>query len=237
MTLGMGTSPFGQRPKGRFNFEPPEHVVFVEPFPRRVRATRGGVTVVDSDRVVLVHESRRLARYAFPADDVQVKDAAPDPAAPGYVCVPWDAADAWFEEEEEVFVHVRDPYHRIDVVPTSRHVVASIEGVVLADSAHPHGLYETGLPVRWYFPRDDVDMTRLKRSATVTQCAYKGTTVHWSARLDDGVAEDVAWSYEEGARADGEKVRDLIAFYNERVDLDVDGVRQERPMTPWSRQS
>jgi uncharacterized protein (DUF427 family) len=235
MTLTVGTGPFGQHPAGRFDFEPPDHVVYVERFPRRVRAMRGGSTVIDSDRVVLVYESGQLPSYAFPPDDVWVEAAASDPAVAGYVRVPWDAVDAWFEEDEEVFVHVRDPYHRIDVVPTSRHVVVSFNDTVLAESTRVRGLYETALPVRWYFPVEDVRTELLVRSDTLTSCAYKGSPAHWSARLPGGLVDDVGWSYEGPVRREAEDVEGRIAFYNERVDIRVDGTLQARPDTPWSR--
>jgi uncharacterized protein (DUF427 family) len=235
MTLTVGRGPFGQHPAGRFDVQIPEHVVYVESFPRRVRGVRNGETVVDSDAVKLVHASGRLPYYAFPAGDVRVEEARDEPAAPGHVRVPWDAVDAWFEEDEQVFVHVRDPYHRIDAVPTSRRVVVSLDGVVLADSGRAVGLYETSLPVRWYLPREDVRTDLLERSETITQCAYKGQPVHWSARLDGTLHEDVAWSYDDDVRREAEDVRGRIAFYDERVDVDVDGVRQERPVTPWSQ--
>ncbi len=234
MTLTVGSGPFGHRPGGRFNFTPPDRVVYVDPFSRRVRATVGDRTVIDSDAVVLVHESGQLPRYAFPPADVQVDAAAPDPAAEGYVAVPWGAVDRWFEEDEEVFVHVRDPYHRIETVPTSRHIVISLDGVVLADSTSAVGLYETALPVRWYLPRSDVRLDRLERSDTITHCAYKGTPVHWSARVGDRLVGDVGWSYDDEVRREAEAVRGRITFYNERVDIAVDGVHQERPVTPWS---
>jgi uncharacterized protein (DUF427 family) len=234
MALTIGRGPFGRSAAGRFDFTPPEHVVYVEPFPRRVRGVRAGATVVDCDRVVLVHETGRLPRYAFPAEDVRHDAAVPEAATPGHVTLAWDAVDAWFEEDEEVFVHVRDPYHRIDVVPTGRRVVVSVGGVVLADSTAVRGLYETGLPVRWYLPPDDVRMELLRPSATVTHCPYKGRPVYWTLR-DGEPDRDVAWSYRGELRPEAEDIRDRVAFYDERVDVDVDGLRQERPATPWSR--
>ena len=235
----MGSGPFGHAPAGHFNVDIPRDVTYVEPFPRRVRAVKDDVTVLDSDRTVLVFESRRMPRYAFPAEDVHFDAARPEPAVAGHVRVAWDAVDAWFEEDEQVHVHVRDPYHRIDVVPTRRHVVISLESpdgpVVLADTTSARALYETGLPVRWYIPRADVRTELLETSETVTHCAYKGTPVHWSARLAGAVSPDVAWTYSGEVHREAEDVRDYVAFYNERVDVDVDGVRQERPRTPWSR--
>jgi len=230
----MGRAPFGGSPAGRFNFEPPDHVVYVEAFPRRVRAERGGEVVVDSDRVVLVHESGELPHYAFPGHDVRVP-ATPEPHAEGYVVVGWGEVDAWFEEDERVEVHPRDPYHRIDTFSTSRVITVSVEGVTLAQSGRAKALYETGLPVRYYLPAEDVRFDLLERSETVTQCAYKGTATHWSARVDGGLVTDVAWSYQDDVWREGEPVRGLVAFYNERVDLDVDGGREERPRTKWSR--
>lgn len=232
MSLTVGTAPFGVRPAGRFDFDAPDHVVYVEPFPRRVRAVRGGEVVIDSDRVLLVHETGRLPHYSLPAGDVRI-DADADPNAEGHVTVPWDAVDAWFEEDERVQVHPRNPYHRIDTFSTSRRVTVSLGGTELADSTRAKGLYESGLPIRWYLPPADVRRDVLQPSDTITECAYKGSARHWSAHLEDGVVEDVAWTYEH-VRREGESVRGLIAFYDERVDLDVDGIRQ-RSRTQWSR--
>lgn len=232
MSLTVGTAPFGPHRAGRFDFEPPHRAVFVEPFPRRVRAVLGGDTVVDSDAVLLVHETGQLPHYAFPAGDVSI-DAEPEVHAGGHVTVPWDGVDAWFEEDERVEVHPRDPYHRIDTFGTSRRVEVSLDGTLLAASTRARALYETSLPVRWYLPAADVRTELLSPSSTVTECAYKGTARHWHTRLGDRVVEDVAWTYDE-VRREGEPVRGLIAFYNERVDLDVDGVRHERPITQWS---
>lgn len=235
MTLMVGRGPFGHQPAGTFNFDVPEKVIYVEDFPRRVRATKDGQTVLDSDRVKLVYEQGRLPRYSFPAGDINV-EAPPDPHAEGYVVVAWDRADNWFEEDEEVFVHVRDPYHRIDTVPTSRAVRVSLGGVVLAESTAVQALYETGLPARYYFPPDDVRLDLLEPSDHVTQCAYKGTAPHWSVTIDATLHPDVAWSYGSAeVRREGEPVRGLICFYNERTDIEVDGVPLERPRTPWSR--
>lgn len=234
MTLCVGSAPFGHNPAGSFDFVPPEHIVYVEDFKRRVRAISGGGTVVDSDRVKLVHESGKLAYYVFPREDVQAEDAEPEPLAPGYVRVAWDSVDSWFEEEDEVFVHPRDPYHRIDTLNTSRRVKVSLEGVVLAETTRARALCETGLPTRYYIPPEDVRSDLLLPSETVTQCAYKGTAIHWSAQVGSGLVIDVAWTYEE-PNPEAAAVRGRICFYNERVDLEVDGQGQTRPVTPFSR--
>lgn len=236
MTLTIGTGPFGRRPAGRFDFDPPDHVVYVERLPRRVRGLVDGKAVVDSENGVLVHETDKLPHYAFPVGDVSVR-ADSEPHADGYVTVPWDAVDAWYEEDERIEVHPRDPYHRIDTYSTSRRVSVSIDGVVLADSTRAKALYETGLPTRWYLPTEDVRLHLLEPSDTVTQCAYKGTARHWSARLGDRLVADVAWGYgDDVVYREGEPVRGLVAFYNERVDVDVDGAREGRPQTQWSRE-
>ena len=121
MTLTSGRGPLSGRPAGRFSAPLPEGLVYIEPFPRRVRGTVGDKTVVDSEGVLLVHRAGHPPAYAFPADDVHGLTTEPEPEAPGYVTVPWDAVDQWYEEEEAVFFHARNPYHRTS---TSRHVVA-----------------------------------------------------------------------------------------------------------------
>jgi uncharacterized protein (DUF427 family) len=234
MSLMIGHGPFGAESDGRLNFDPPERVVYIEAFPRRVRATRAGQTVIDSDAVLLFHESGQLPRYLFPAKDVNV-EAEAHPEVADHVMVAWDGVDAWFEEDERVLVHPRDPYHRIDSFSTSRRVEVRVEGVTVARSTRTKALYETALPVRYYFPPADVHQSLLVPSDTVTECAYKGTARHWSVVVDGRTVTDVAWSYVDEVRREGEAVRGLIAFYNERVDLDVDGTGQARPRTSWSR--
>lgn len=234
MTLTVGTGPFGHRPGGRFDFDPPERIVYVEEFPRRVRGIVGGETIINSDRVKLVHRSGRLPHYAFPAADVRLDAAKTEPAVEGHVRVEWDAIDEWYEEDEQVFVHVRDPYHRIDVVPTSRHVRVSLDGALIAKSRSPLALYETSLPTRWYFGRNEVRPEVLAPSRLRTECAYKGQAQHHGVRIGERVEPHLGWSYDDVLYREGEPIRGRIAFYNERVDVDVDGVRQERPRTPWS---
>lgn len=237
MSLTFGTAPFGTKPAGHFDFQAPVHVVFIDPFPRRVRAVRGGTTVVDCSTALLIHETGKLPHYAFPATDVRIA-AEPEPHAEGYVTIAWDAVDAWYEEDERVEVHPRDPYHRIDTFSTSRRVAVSIDGVEVASTTRAKALYETGLPTRWYLRPSDVRLDLLVESDTVTECAYKGTARHWSALIGDHVVADVAWAYgDDVVHREGEPVRGLIAFYNERVDLDLDGVRDERPTTRWSREA
>jgi uncharacterized protein (DUF427 family) len=230
MSLTVGTGPFGHRPTGRFDFQPPEHVTFVEVHPRRIRAMKDGEPVVDSERVRLVYRTGSLPRFAFPAGDVRAA-AEPEPALDGYVSVAWDAVDTWLEEDEEIVVHPRDPYHRIDVLDSSRAVVVRVVGRLVAETSRPRILFETGLPPRYYIPREDVRMTLLAVSDVRTGCAYKGFPEHFD--VED--AHAVAWSYAE-PRRDAELVRDRVCFYQERseVEVEVEGVVAERPATPWA---
>jgi len=230
MGLTVGTGPFGHSPSGRFDFEHPEAVTFVEVHPRRVRATKDGVSVIESERVRLVYRTGSLPHFAFPADDVRVP-SEPELAVDGYVTVPWDAVDSWFEEDEEIVVHPRDPYHRIDVLDTSRRVVVRVNGQELAATDSARILFETALPPRYYLPRGDVLIDRLSLSDVRTGCAYKGFPDHFD--VDDSPA--VAWSYPE-PRRDAEPVRDRMCFYQERdeVELEVDGVVATSVPTPWS---
>ena len=155
-----------------------------------------------------------------------------DEALAGYVIVDFDAFDAWYEEDEPNVGHPRDPFHRIDIVRSRRHVRVEHDGVVVAESTEPYLLFEPPLPVRYYLPPQDVRMDLLSASETSTVCAYKGQASYWSLEAED----DVAWSYPQPLREAAE-VTDRLAFFNERIDIVVDGTPLERPETPWSRRS
>ena len=144
----------------------------------------------------------------------------------------WESMDAWYEEDEEVIVHPRDPYSRVDILSSSRHLRVEIDGVTVAETDSPRLLFETGLPTRYYLPKTAVRLDLLEPSDTVTRCPYKGQTVHWAATVG-GTRKDVAWSYP-SPLPESQKVIGMVAFYNERVDIFVDGVKQERPKTPWA---
>jgi uncharacterized protein (DUF427 family) len=151
----------------------------------------------------------------------------------GYRAFYWNRVDAWYEEEEQIFAHPRDPYHRFDVVPSSRHVRVEIGGQMVADSRRPLLLFETGLPTRYYLPREDVRMDLLEGTQTSSICPYKGTASYWRLAADPA-SRDVAWAYEDPI-AEAPRIRGLIAFFNERVDaLHVDDQLQEKPRTTWS---
>ena len=150
----------------------------------------------------------------------------------GYVIVDFGAADAWYEEDEPNVAHPRDPFHRVDVLPSSRHVRLELDGQLLAESTRPVLLFETLLPARYYLPREDI-RAELVPSPTRTYCAYKGQASYWSAILGGQEVTDIAWSYPDPLH-DATRVRDLVAFFDERVDVTLDGKRLERPVTPWS---
>ncbi len=145
----------------------------------------------------------------------------------------WEAMDAWFEEDEAITVHPRSPYTRVDILASSRHVEVSLGGVKVADSHQPRLLFETGLPTRYYLPLVDVRLDLLRPSSTVTRCPYKGTASYWSVEVGGRVFEDVVWTYA-APLLESAKIAGLACFYNEGVDLFVDGERQERPRSPFS---
>jgi uncharacterized protein (DUF427 family) len=147
--------------------------------------------------------------------------------------IDWAAMDAWFEEDEEVFVHPRDPHTRVDILPSSRHIEVQVDGVTVADTRNARLLFETGLPVRYYIPKTDVRLDLLTHTDTVSHCPYKGQAEYWSVRAGDRIHEDLAWSYR-APLPESQRVMGLISFYNEKVDIYVNGVHQERPATKFS---
>ena len=141
----------------------------------------------------------------------------------GHIRFDWDAMDSWFEEDEEIFVHVRSPYTRIDILPSSRHIRIEVEGTTIAESNNARLLFETGLPIRYYIPKTHTRMDLLEPSPTVTRCPYKGTAEYWSIRVGDQLHEDAAWSYRTPL-PESQKIAGYIAFW--KVDIYVDGVLQ-----------
>jgi uncharacterized protein (DUF427 family) len=258
-----------------------------EPIDKRIRATLGGATVIDTTRALLVWEPRRVVpSYAVPEADLDADlvagapgpdgggmgvDAigmpylgdrpvldpsipfsvrstegeallvrrdgsqaeafrAADPDLAGYLIVDFDGFDEWFEEDERNVGHPRDPFHRIDIVHGSRHVVVSLAGEVIAETRAPILLFEPPIPPRYYLPPEDVRMDLLTPGETRTFCAYKGEASY----LSHASEPDVAWYYPAPLREAAE-VTGRIAFFNELVEIDVDGERLERPVTPWSK--
>jgi uncharacterized protein (DUF427 family) len=174
----------------------------------------------------------RVAGKEAPDGALRYPDS-PMPELRGLVRFDWKAMDAWFEEDEEVYTHPRDPYSRVDILDSSRHVRIEVDGVTVADSAHPRVLFETGLPPRFYLPKTAIRLNLLEPSDKVTHCPYKGQASYWSVRIGDHVYPDLAWSYP-SPFAESQKIAGLVAFWDEKVDVYLDGVRQDRPKTPFS---
>lgn len=220
---------------------PPVEVGHSAPCPRRIRAFRDNAKVLDTLGALYVWEIPYYPTLYLPRADVDAEVLAldstrsfEDDSFAGLVRVDWDAVEAWFEEDEQIFVHPRSPYSRVDALRSSRLVRVELDGVVLAESASPVLLFETGLPTRHYLPRTDVDFSHLEPSDTVTPCPYKGlTTDYWSVRTGGELHEDLAWSYVYPTPAVA-PIAGLVAFYDEKVDVFLDGVPVERPRTKFS---
>lgn len=164
----------------------------------------------------------------------RVFDADGDGPVAGTVRFEWDPL-RWFEEDEPIYGHPRNPYSRVDALRSHRHIRVELEGITLADTGSPVLLFETGLPTRYYIDPTDVDFAHLEPSATQTSCPYKGVTSgYWSVRLpDDQLHADLAWTYHHPLPAVGQ-IAGLVAFYNEKLDISVDGVALPRPRTQFS---
>jgi uncharacterized protein (DUF427 family) len=172
----------------------------------------------------IVTATSTLAAAAFTPDDADLA---------GHAIIDFDAFDEWREEDDVLVGHARDPFKTVDTRHSSRRIEVRIEGVTIADSTQSVMLFETYLPTRYYLPRTDVRMELLVASDTASVCAYKGYARYWSVHLGDSVVTDVAWSYEEPHNY-ATSVAGMVSFFNERVDLCVDGEQFDRPRSPWS---
>jgi uncharacterized protein (DUF427 family) len=158
---------------------------------------------------------------------------SPVPELRDHLRFDWNAMSEWLEEDEPVYVHARSPYTRVDILASSRRVRVELDGVTVADSASPRILFETGLPPRYYLPLSDVRMDLLRPSQTQTSCPYKGTASYWSVDTGRGVHEDVVWIYRTPL-PESQKIAGLACFYDEKVDVFIDGEPQGRPKTHFS---
>ena len=138
----------------------------------------------------------------------------------------WDAMTEWFEEDEVVYTHPRDPYTRVDILPSSRHVRVEVGGIVVAESHTPRLLFETGLPTRYYLPLTDVRLDLLRPSSSETSCPYKGVASYFSLEAGESTVPDVAWMYRTPL-PESQKVAGLVSFYSGNADIYVDGVLQD----------
>ena len=201
----------------------------------------------DAVRTDLLEPATRVGRIPFlvrhdvHVGDERVADGAlrfQDPPEPlteldGWWTFAWDNGLTWYEEASIVEAHAKDTGHRVDVVPSERHIRIEIDGVEVADTHRPHALFETNLPTRWYLPLEDVHQELLVASDTSTVCPYKGHASYWSVKVGDELHRDVVWTYRDPI-PEQPRIKDLVCFFDERVDVYIDGERQERPQTPWS---
>lgn len=214
MSLVAGRGPLSSDPAGRFSPAIPAEVVYVEPHPRRVQAFKDGRPVIDTERALLVHRRGRPLSYAFPADAVGDLPAEPEPDAPGFVHVPWDAVDTWLEEGRELVDYPPNPYHRIDCRPTRRRLRVSVNGTALVDTDDTLILFETALAPRLYVDPKHVRTELLRRSETSSYCNYKGFATYWSM----GPVDDVAWSYDE-PYPESLPIKGFLSFDEARADV------------------
>lgn len=221
MSLTAARGPLGADPAGWFSSPLPDAVVFIEPHPRRVQARRGGQIVIDTERAVLVHRVGRPLTYAFPEDVVGDLPSTPEPEAPGFVVVPWDAVDTWLEEGRELVHYPPNPYHRVDYRPTKRRLRVEVDGTTLVDTDDTIICFETSLGPKLYVDRDHVRTDLLRRSQTTSYCNYKGWTTYWDAVIGDTIVEDVAWSYDEPL-PESQAIAGLLSFEPTRVRLDAE---------------
>jgi uncharacterized protein (DUF427 family) len=210
---------------------PPEDVrsEFLEPSERHTRCPKKGEasyhTIRAGDHVV------EAGAWYYPEP---IPEAPP--ALEGLIAFYFDRMDQWFEEDEEIAVHPRDPYHRVDILRSDRVVRVSLDGELLAESTRALALFESNLPPRWYLPAEDV-VAELEPSDTVTGCPYKGEAGYHSVKLGSGELEkDLIWCYTDPFPEVG-RIAGLLCFFNERVDLELDGELQERPESPFSHRA
>jgi len=218
MSLVAGRGPFGQDPAGWFTPPVPAQPVYVEPHPRRIQALVGGRTVIDTERALMVHRLGSPLSYAFPEDEVSELPHEPVPEAPGFVRVPWDAADAWVEEGRRLVHYPPNPYHRVDCRPTTRALRVSVDDVALVDTTETVIVFETSLEPRLYVAPASVQTELLRASETSSYCNYKGTATYWTAVVGDTVVDDVAWSYED-PMPETMQIKGFLGFDASRCDV------------------
>jgi len=207
----------------------------IEDNPKWIRGLVDGSTVVDSRSTKLVWEVPWYPAWYIPTSDV-LDSSLPRVTRPelaDHVRVDWQSVDRWYEESIEVFVHPRSPYTRIDAMASSRHVVVRIDDTIVAETDRVTILYETGLPPRWYIPALDVRLEMLTATDTTSGCPYKGFARYWAVDVNEVTHADVVWSYPTPL-PESEAIAGMMCFYDEKVDLEIDGERRPRPVTKFS---
>lgn len=218
MTLVTGRGRLSLDPVGWFTPALPRGAVLVEPHPRRIRAEIDGRTVIDTEHALLVHRPGHTLSYAFPADEVHGLAHHAVAEAPGFVHVPWDAVDSWFEEGLKLVHYPPNPYHRVDCRPTNRTLRVTVAGTVLVDTANTVVVFETSVVTRLYVAADRVRTELLRRSDTTSYCNYKGHSTYWSAMIGDTLYKDVAWTYED-TPPEARPIQGFFSFDDTRVDV------------------
>ena len=218
MTLTAGRGPFSADPAGWYSTPIAADLAFAEPHRRRVRAVLDGRTVVDTEDVLLVHRKGNPLGYAFRAEQISGLPNEPEPLAPGYVRVPWDAVDNWFEEGRQLVHYPPNPYHRVDCRPTQRRLRVDVGGVTLVDTTDTMIVFETALEPRLYVDPAHVRTDLLRRTETSSYCNYKGYATYWAFSDGDTVIEDIAWSYPEPL-PETLPLTDLLSFDADKVDV------------------
>jgi uncharacterized protein (DUF427 family) len=156
------------------------------------------------------------------------------PPIADYMAFYWNKMNHWYEEDEEVFVHARDPYRRIDTLPSSRHVQVVVDGAIVADTRRPTLLFETGLNTRYYMPIADTRLDLLSPSRYISRCPYKGIANYYHLTVKGKRHENVVWYYPDPVH-ESARIKGLVAFYDEFVDkVIVDGVEQPRAISASS---
>jgi uncharacterized protein (DUF427 family) len=202
MGLSWQQGPLGRNPNGTFltGTPMPERVLYMEPLRRRMSVELGGSVIARSD-------------VDPPAQASVLRDT---------VAFAWRTMDAFYEEDERILGHAADPYHRIDIRRSSRHLVVRDGDQVVADTHAPLVLYESGFAPRWYVPRADIAAEALEPVEGQTFCPYKGLASYY----DVGDARAAAWSYR-APFEEVERIADLVSFYPEKVTITIDGEKLE----------
>lgn len=221
MSLTTGAGPLSSRPAGRFSPPIPAGAIYVEPHPRRIEARVAGRNIIDTEQALIVHRPDRTLVYAFPPDVVGDLPHSPEPGAPGYVTVPWDTVDEWYEEGRRLVHYPPNPYHRVDCRPTRRRLRVELEGTVLVDTDDTIILFETALAPRLYVHPDQVRTDLLERSDSTSYCNYKGAATYWTAVVGGRRVDDVAFSYED-TFPESTPIRGHLSFDPTRADVDAE---------------
>ncbi|BDB39952.1 MULTISPECIES: DUF427 domain-containing protein [Mycobacterium] len=216
MSLVAGRGPLSVDPAGRFAPPIPSEVVYIEPHPRRIQAVKDGRTVIDTEQALMVHRAGRPLSYVFPTELVTNLPTEPEPEAPGYVHVPWDAVDAWIEEGRKLVHYPPNPYHRVDCRPTSRRLRVTLDdGITLVDTDDTVVVFETALPPRLYVAPQHVRTDLLHKTETSSYCNYKGYATYWAPMSHH---TDIAWSYEDPLPETG-PIKGFLSFDETKVQV------------------